>query len=152
MVFTRKLANGYVISDRRAALDHDLIHRFLSEESYWAHRRPRAVTEAAIAGSLCLGLYAPDGPQAGFCRVVTDRATMAHLSDVFVLSAHRGRKLGEAMVLALLEHPALRTVRRWTLSTNDAHGLYARFGFGAYHEPEKQMIRMTPMPGQEENA
>lgn len=144
MAFTRKLADGYVITDDPAALDIDVIHRFLSEDSYWAKERPRAVTEAAIAGSLCLALITPEGTQAGFCRVVTDRATMAHLSDVFVLPAHRGRRLGHAMVGALLDHPALQTVRRWTLSTADAHGLYAQFGFGPYDDPQKQMIRRLP--------
>lgn len=143
MVFTRHLANGYFVSDRRAALDLDLIHDYLAHESYWARSRPRAVTEAAIAGSLCLGLYADDGSQAGFCRVVTDRATMAHLSDVFVLAAHRGHGLGLALVEAILDHPALCTVRRWTLSTNDAHALYAKCGFEPFHAPENQMVRMV---------
>jgi hypothetical protein len=46
-------------------------------------------------------------------------------------------------VQAMLEHPALATVRRWTLTTADAHGLYARFGFTPFPEPEKQMVRMT---------
>jgi GNAT superfamily N-acetyltransferase len=143
MVFARVLPDLYSLTDRKAALDVDVIHRFLSEESYWAQNRSRAMTEAAIAGSLCVGLFAPDGAQAGFARVVTDRATMAHLSDVFVLPAHRGNRRGQALVEALLFHPALRTVRRWTLSTADAHGLYARYGFERFLEPEKQMIRMV---------
>lgn len=143
MVFTRQLPRGYLISDSTAAIDLDVVHRYLSTQSYWAQDRPREVTAAAIAGSLCVGLFAQDGRQVGFSRVVTDRATMAHLSDVFVLPEHRGHGLGEAMVKALLEHPALATVRRWTLSTADAHGLYARFGFGPFEEPEKQMIRMA---------
>ncbi len=70
---------------------------------------------------------------------------MAHLSDVFVLPAHRGNRHGQALVEALLFHPALRQVHRWTLSTGDAHGLYARYGFGPLREPEKQMIRMIPI-------
>ncbi len=145
MVFARVLPDGYALTDRTAALDVDVIHRYLCEESYWARGRSRAVTEAAIAGSLCVGLFAPDGAQAGFARVVTDRATMAHLLDVFVLPAHRGSGHGRALVEALLFHPALRGVRRWTLSTADAHGLYARYGFEAFLEPDKQMIRMVPV-------
>jgi GNAT superfamily N-acetyltransferase len=144
MIFTRRLADGYVVTDRKSVLDLNAIHMFLSQQSYWAGDRPRAVTEAAIAGSLCMGLYTPDGTQAGFARLVTDRATMAHLSDVFVLPDHRGGGHGKALVEALLFHPALKTVRRWSLSTADAHGLYARYGFGPFHEPEKQMIRMVP--------
>ncbi len=143
MVFTRRLPDGYFVTDRKSLLDVEVIHTFLSQESYWAQNRPRAVTEAAIAGSLCVGLYTPDSVQAGFARVVTDRATMAHLSDVFVLPPHRGHGHGQALVEALLFHPALRTVRRWTLATADAHLLYARYGFGPYLEPEKQMIRMV---------
>ena len=145
-MFIRTLDNLYVINDRPEALDIDGIHRFLSEESYWGRGRPRSLTEAAIAGSLCLGLYAPDGRQAGFARVVTDRATMAHLSDVFVLAEHRGRGLGQSLVKAMLEHPALATVRRWSLSTSDAHALYARFGFAPHPDPEKQLIRRLPRP------
>ncbi len=146
MVYTRRLANGYVISDRRAALDVDMIHHFLANESYWAQSRPRSLTEAAIAHSLCLGLYAADSSQVGFCRAVTDWATMAHVLDVFVLRAHRGHGLGQAMIETLLKHPALVTVRRWTLSTADAHALYAKFGFEPFLEPEKQMIRIVPNP------
>jgi len=146
MVFTRRLPDGFVITDRRSVLDIDAIHRFLAEESYWARHRTRAITEAAIAGSLCIGLYTPDGTQAGFGRVITDRATMAHLSDIFVLPPYRGGGHGQAIVEGLLFHPALRSVRRWSLSTADAHALYARYGFEPYLEPEKQMIRMVPPP------
>lgn len=143
MTFTRALPDGYTLTDRSASFDIDMIHRYIAEESYWARGRARAVTEAAIAGSLCMGLFAPDGRQAGFARVVTDRATMAHLSDVFVLPEHRGHGHGRALVEALLFHPALRTVRRWSLTTADAHGLYARYGFGPFPQPERQMIRMV---------
>ena len=41
-----------------------------------------------------LGVYAPDGAQVGFARVITDYATFAYLCDVYVLDAHRGRGLG----------------------------------------------------------
>jgi GNAT superfamily N-acetyltransferase len=143
MVFARSLPDGFVLTDRKAALDIDVIHHYLAHESYWAQHRSRAITEAAIAGSLCVGLFTPDGRQAGFGRAVTDRATAAHLSDIFVLSPYRGGGHGRALVEALLFHPALRTVRRWSLSTADAHGLYARYGFEPLHQPEKQMIRMV---------
>ena len=143
MVFVRKLADGFVLTDRTAALDVDVIHRYIAEESYWARGRSRSVTEAAVAGSLCMGLFTPDGQQAGFGRVVTDFATMAHLSDVFVLTPYRGGGHGRALVEALLFHPALRGVRRWSLATADAHGLYARYGFGPLNRPESQMMRVV---------
>jgi GNAT superfamily N-acetyltransferase len=93
-----------------------------------------------VANSLCLGLYAPDGTQMGFARAITDRAVYAHLADVFVGADYRGRGLGQAMVAALFDHPELRTVPCWTLSTRDAQGFYARFGFAAHPEPQTEMV------------
>ena len=83
----------------------------------------------SIAGSLCLGLYAPGGEQAGFARAVSDWATFAWIADVFVLEPHRGRGLGVWMVESLLSHPRLQDLRLTILATADAHGLYERFGF-----------------------
>ena len=137
------LADGWVISDDRARLDVELVHRYIADESYWARGRSRAIMERCIANSLCFGLYVPDGSQAGFTRVVSDRAVIAHMNDVFVLPAWRGRGLGRALVAAALAHPELRTVIRWTLSTYDAHGLYAAFGFGPLASPETAMVRIV---------
>jgi GNAT superfamily N-acetyltransferase len=129
MAYEVALPGGYVVSDDAARFDVDAIHRFLSEEAYWSLGRPRELVERVIAHALCLGLYAPDGSQAGFAKVVTDRTVAAHLGDVFVLPAHRGGGRGVALVRAALEHPELETVSRWTLNTLDAHGVYERFGF-----------------------
>jgi GNAT superfamily N-acetyltransferase len=137
-----KLADGWVISDDKTRLDLDLVHSTLTE-SYWARGRSRAIVERSVANSLCFGLYAADGSQGGFARVVTDRAVMAHLNDVFVLAAWRGRGFGRALVAAALAHPELATVRRWTLSTDDAHALYAGFGFGPLTRPETAMVRIV---------
>jgi GNAT superfamily N-acetyltransferase len=142
-VYEVSLADGWVISDDRARLDVELVHRYIADESYWARGRSRAIMERCIANSLCFGLYAPDGSQAGFTRVVSDRAVIAHMNDVFVLPAWRGRGLGRALVAAALAHPALRTVTRWTLSTYDAHRLYAAFGFGPLANPETAMVRIV---------
>ena len=150
MAWDATLADGYVVSDDPARLDVDAIHRFISEESYWGRGRARAITERSLANSLCLGLYAPDGAFAGFARLTTDLATNGHLSDVFVLPPHRGKGLGKALVAAMLGHPELRTVFRWTLSTRDAQALYAGFGFGAHPRPHTQMIRLLgpEIPGE----
>ena len=118
----------YEISTDPARLDRVLVHRFLSEESYWARGRAREVTERSIEGALPFGVYL-GGEQVGFARVVTDGATFAWLADVFVVRAHRGRGLGKHLVQTVLEHPELRGVRRWVLGTADAHDLYRRFGF-----------------------
>jgi GNAT superfamily N-acetyltransferase len=118
----------YEVSTDPERLDVDMLHRFLSEESYWALGRPRDVLERAIGHSLNFGLYR-DGEQVGFARVVTDLATFAWLADVFVLDGHRTAGLGTWLVETAVSHPDLRGLGRWVLATSDAHGLYSRFGF-----------------------
>ncbi len=135
------LPDGYVINDDPQRLDVVAIHEFLSTESYWARGRDHATVERALAHSLCFGLYGPSGDQAGFARLVTDRTTAAHLCDVYVLIAHRGRGLGKALMAAVLGHPDVQTISRWSLSTQDAHGLYAGFGFGPHPDLHTQMWR-----------
>ena len=133
----------YEISDDPARLDLDVVHGFLAGESYWAKGIPREVFERAVAGSLNLGAYDRDGRQAGYARVVTDRATFGWVCDLFVLAAHRGRGLGHGLVRAIAEHPDLRGVRRLMLATDDAHGLYEAHGYrlvvpGKYMEVTNQ--------------
>lgn len=132
---------GYEISTDRARLDLDAIHRFLSEEAYWSPGVAREVVERSIAGSLPFGVYGPRGEQAGFARVVTDGATFAWLADVFVLPEHRGRGLGVWLVETILAHPDVQGLRNFLLATDDAHDLYARFGFAPLARPERWMSR-----------
>ena len=129
----------YVISDDPARLDVEAIHRYLHDESYWAKGIPREVVDRSLRWSLNLGLYAPEGSLAGFARAVTDRATYAYLADVFVLEGHRGRGLGVWLVETTLSHPDLQGLRRIALGTDDAHALYARFGFGPPRRPERYL-------------
>jgi GNAT superfamily N-acetyltransferase len=135
--FTAAHSGGYTISTDPALLDVPTIHRWLSEESYWAQNIPLATVERAIANSLNFGLYAPDGRLAGFCRVVTDRATFALLCDVFVLPEHRGHGLSKWLVQQMLAHPDLQNLRRHLLATVDAHTLYQRFGYQPLGRPDR---------------
>jgi len=127
------------ISTDPGELDVDMIHRFLSTESYWAAGISRAVLERGLKHSLCFGGYR-DNAQVAFARVVTDHATFAHLKDVFVLPAFRGGGLGTALMRAVMTHPDLLAVT-FTLVTHDAHTLYEKFGFLRYPEPERLMVR-----------
>ncbi len=134
----------YEISTDPARVDIDVVHRFLSEESYWAMGRDREVVARAIANSnLVVGAYAPNGAQVGFARMVTDLATWGWLCDVFVLSGHRGSGLGSAMVATIVEHPEVAEIHWQFLATADAHGLYAKFGFTSLDEPQRWMHRRS---------
>ncbi|HWW69395.1 MAG TPA: GNAT family N-acetyltransferase [Duganella sp.] len=131
------------ISTDKGRLDVPLVYQFLSEQSTWAIGMPRAVLERAIANSLCFGVYL-DGRQIGFARVVTDCATFANLVDVFVLPEHRGHGYSKRLVEAIVAHPDLQGLRRFTLATFDAHGLYAQFGFTSPVRPATLMERYCP--------
>jgi GNAT superfamily N-acetyltransferase len=118
----------YEFSADPTRLDVDTIHRFLSEEAYWAKGRTRDVTERAIAGSYPFGVYLGD-EQVAFARVVTDTITFAWLADVFVLPEHRGNGLGKLLVETVIGDARFAGMKRWFLGTADAHELYRRFGF-----------------------
>jgi GNAT superfamily N-acetyltransferase len=134
----------YEISADPARLDLDAIHRYLSEEAYWSPGVPREVIARAIANSLCFGIYASDGAQVGFARLVTDRATFAYLADVFVLTEHRGKGLSKRLMETIIAHPEVQGLRRWMLATRDAHELYARYGFTPVAKPDRLMERHDP--------
>lgn len=132
------LAPGDVaISTDAARLDLDMVHGFLAA-SYWAAGIPRDVVARAVRHSLCFGAYRGDR-QVGFARVISDRATYAYISDVFVLPPERGRGAGTRLMAAIMAHPDLQGLRRWTLFTRDAHALYRRFGFGDARYPDRLM-------------
>lgn len=131
------------ISTDKAALDVAMIHQFLSERSTWARGMPLTTLRRAIEHSLCFGAYL-DGRQVGFARVTTDRATFAYLADVFVLEAERGKGVSKALVAAAMAHPDLQGLRRFMLATNDAHALYARYGFTPPLRPASLMERYFP--------
>src|SRR5688572_14716158 len=126
------------ISTDKSLLDRELVHRFLSEESYWCPGVSREVVERSIDNSLCFGAYDGD-EQVGFARVVTDKATFAHLMDVFVLSSHRGHGIGKDLMRAVVSHPDLQGLRKITLHTDDAHSLYEQFGFRRVGRPDLLM-------------
>ncbi|OHE82460.1 MAG: GNAT family N-acetyltransferase [Verrucomicrobia bacterium RIFCSPLOWO2_12_FULL_64_8] len=137
--------DGYVISDDPGRLDIAAIHAYLTR-SYWAEGIPLEIVAQSVRNSLCLGLYGADGAQVGLARVVTDYSTFAWLCDVYVLEAHRGKGLGKALVRAVLDHPGLQNLRRFSLATRDAHGLYAGFGFTPLAKPASQMEKRSPRP------
>jgi GNAT superfamily N-acetyltransferase len=134
--------DGYWISDDQALLDVSQVHAWISG-TYWAAGRSYEVMARSIEHSLSLGLYAASGEQAGFARIVTDRATFAWLCDVFIDTAHRGRGLGVFLVEKATGHPEVRDIRQ-LLMAEPGRQLYRRQGFGALASPERWMER----PGQ----
>ncbi|MFG1908820.1 GNAT family N-acetyltransferase [Kribbella sp. NPDC048928] len=135
--------DGFEADDNPERVDIDVVQGFLST-SYWATGIPRDVVERSIAGSLNLGVYAPDGALVAYARMVTDYATFAWLADVFVLETHRGHGLGRFVVSTLLEHPDLKGLRQVLLATADAHELYRSYGFTETAPGRMMAIRQEP--------
>lgn len=131
---------GHFVSDDRTLVDLALVHRWLSEEAYWAYGRPRQIVTHSLERSLVFGLYEREGRQVGFARCVTDEATFAWLCDVFVARESRGAGLGSFLVETILGHPALRRVRI-VLAQEPSRTLYARYGFHPLGAPERWQER-----------
>ena len=132
----RTLDGGFELDDDRVRIDREEVHRYLSEESYWARGRPREVMDELIDGAArVVGLY-HDGRQIGFSRTLSDGHTQSYLADVYVLENYRGRRLGVELVRFTVEEgPFVAT--KWLLHTADAHGLYRKFGFA---EPDGRAL------------
>jgi N-acetylglutamate synthase-like GNAT family acetyltransferase len=135
--------NKITISDNKALLNIEKIHRFLTEQSSWAQGISYQTVENSIANSLCIGAYLND-VQVGFCRVITDRATFGNLVDVIVWPEYRGQGISKLLMQAVIEHDSVQGIRRLTLATSNAHGLYQQFGFTGLSKPETFMERYDP--------
>jgi GNAT superfamily N-acetyltransferase len=134
----------YTVSTDPSRLDIDLIHKFLSEECFWALGRPREIVERSVANSLCFGVYL-GAAQVGFCRLVTDHATFGWLDDVFVLPDYRGQGLGKWMVECVMSHPEVTGLKRVALATRDALSLYIDYGgFTPLRNPDRWLERKLP--------
>ncbi|MBV9112331.1 MAG: GNAT family N-acetyltransferase [Hyphomicrobiales bacterium] len=145
-------AKHIVVSTDVSLFDLDRIHGFLHHEAYWCKGLPREVFDRSLAHSLCFGAFLPNGEQAGFARIISDRATFAHLCDVFVFPAWRGQGISKALIEAVLAHPHLKGLRRFTLSTTDASQLYARYGFRRPAQPERLMEIASPRAYEEKEG
>lgn len=133
----------FTISTEREKLKIEVIHRFLTEESYWAKERTKEQTLTAIKNSLPFGVYKGEN-LIGFARVVSDFATFAYLGDVFILEEYRGKGLSKWLMKTIVEYPELQNLRRWILATKDAHTLYEQFGFYGLKFPERWMEKPAP--------
>jgi GNAT superfamily N-acetyltransferase len=131
--FTR---HEFLLSNKKSKLNVDTIHAFL-RRSHWAANRKRETVIKSIEHSLCYGIY-HNQHQIAFARIVTDYCTYAYLCDVYVDEDYRGRGLSKWMMSCIMENPDLSELRRFTLATKDAHGLYEKFGFKSLSREEQR--------------
>jgi len=134
---------GYVVDDARERIDADAAWAYLGTDAYWGRWRTRADFDAQLASAWrVVGVYAPDGAMVGFARAVSDGVGLAYLADVYVRPEHRGHGLGVELVRVMVEEGPGRRFR-WLLHTDDAHGLYGKFGFAP---PDATLLERRAQP------
>ena len=138
--------DAFTISTDPARLNIEAILDFFTR-AYWTLGRPRERTERALANSLVFGVYEGD-KQVGIARVVSDYAIFAYICDVFIHEDYRTHGLGKWLIETVMAHPDLQGLRRWTLVTRDAHGLYKQYGFSSLTNPDGWMEILQPFPGE----
>ncbi|MCK5281672.1 MAG: GNAT family N-acetyltransferase [Cyclobacteriaceae bacterium] len=139
---TQLWENGdYICTTDKEKLQTETIHGFLSERSYWAKGRLIEKVRNSIENSECFGIY-KNKKQVGFARVISDFTIYAYILDVFILEEERGNGLGKWLMHCIMNHPELKEVHRWMLGTEDAHGLYAQYGFTPLKKVQNHMERV----------
>ena len=130
----------YLITDDRSRIDYDTVIRFLCKESYWAQDISPEMVKTSIQHSLCFSVF-DDSKQIGFARIITDYAVFGYLEDVFIDSIYRGAGLGQWLMDCVMSHPEVKKLKKLMLTTEDAQGLYAKFGFSGLANPDMVMER-----------
>lgn len=137
------MSEQYLFSAEAGRVDRARVHQWLSDQSYWAQGRGREQQDAAFDASRNYGVYLiRTGEQVGYARVVTDGVTFAWLCDVFVATEARGQGIGKMLAAGVMADLEPLNLKRILLSTADAHGLYAQYGFTELIEPSKMMARI----------
>lgn len=134
--------DDFICTTDKSKLQIEAIHQFLGERSYWAKGRSLEAVKRSIDNSLCFGIYLQE-KQVAFARVVTDYTIYAYLLDVFVMEDQRGVGLGKFLMNCIMDHPELKGIKRWMLGTEDAHGLYEKYGFAPLKKIEIHMERVV---------
>ena len=144
----REIGDGIELDDAKDRIDREEVHRFLSEDAYWALGRPRELQDRLIdTAARVVGLYDGD-KQIGFARAATDGNSFVYLADVYVLEDYRGRGLGEELVREMVENGDLAGLR-WLLHTENMHSLYRKFGFA---EPNYKVMERRPTRNESESG
>jgi GNAT superfamily N-acetyltransferase len=131
--------DGHEIDTDPERLDVVRVHEWLATDAYWARGRTEDAVRRSVAGSICYGVYAPDGAQVGFARAVSDLTTFAWICDVYVAPKSRGTGLGTWLAMTVRDHLFGLGINRLLLATADAHGVYAKAGFVPLVEPQRWM-------------
>ncbi len=134
------LHDGFVVDTDPSRLDLTKVHDWLSTDAFWAIGRTFEVVERAASASINFGVYAPDGAQVGYARVVTDGVTFGWLCDVYIAREVRGRGIGTGLSRVIVDVIRPLNLKRFLLVTRDAHEVYEKAGFALFPDPQMLMM------------
>jgi GNAT superfamily N-acetyltransferase len=123
-----------IIKEGKENMDVALIHKYLSEDSYWAKGISCHFVDNSLSNSFNVGAFIDD-QQVGFGRVITDYYTFGWLADFFVLEAYRGKGISKKILSYMSDQPWYHRLRRVMLNTSTAHELYRQFDFDGLKNP-----------------
>ncbi len=119
----------------------------LLKDAYWSKDIGiDEVKQGAENSALVVGVFAAEGLQISYARVISDKTRFAYILDVYVDEHFRKKGIGGGMIQFILNHPNLKDVYQWFLATRDAHGLYRKFGFVPLTNTERWMEIRNPRP------
>lgn len=135
--------DSYLFTADKKKLDLQYLYNLLCIPSRYSTGLPPERFPLVVEHSVCFSVYCGE-QQVGFARVITDFSEFASLWDVFIDEEHRKQGVGKNLMKYVFEHPRLKGVFRWFLMTEDAHGLYQKYGFKAEAYNPYVMMRVTP--------
>ncbi|AEM72138.1 GCN5-related N-acetyltransferase [Allomuricauda ruestringensis DSM 13258] len=128
----------FLISTDKDKLDIPKIHEEVAS-TYWGKGRSMEQTLMTIEKSVCFGMYAENGEQIAYTRIMTDGLVFAYIMDVVVFDPYKGKGLGKKLIKHILDRPDVSKVNTVALKTKDAHSFYETLGFKRIGDSEMWM-------------
>lgn len=121
----RQDGQGYIVRKGSGFVDKTRVAELLHSTD-WAKDRSMEAIAKCVDNSISYGVYDKDDYMVGYARVISDMTTVFYLMDVVVDEGCRGRGLGRMLLDAVMKDVGhLYGI----LHTEDAHGLYEKYGF-----------------------
>lgn len=129
----------YLITTCKTTMHVGAIHKWLSENSFWANGTSYTEVEIAFHSSFCAGVLF-NGDQIGYARLVTDYVYFGYLRDVYIEESHRNKGLGKRMIEVMLSLNWVQRLKHIELSSRDAKSLYKKLGFESIGSLPNRMV------------
>lgn len=135
---------GIRITDKSSDVDFNKLQSFL-KTTIWQSEIGANTLRRTIDNSLCIFAFDKD-EQVGFARAVSDKATFCWIDDVFVDPNYHGLGIGGKMIQAILEHPELRSIASWFLTSSNPEGrkVFSCYGFEPIELARAQKLMTLP--------